>query len=188
MTEIVLQNSQAYAQIHLLTLSVHTIILSTQITLKNFNVQMKKITFISGSMDVSNCKSNLIHFYLVHWKMEKFQNQNDMDKGFLLTKMVLWECWTMEGKRHTVFQISRFHISHTRSWHGVIRLIIRVSPFAVPGTSHFLFFSEYLWTIDYRYHIVPALYLVDAHDMSKFSSMHIVIFIQFIRCYRSSRI
>ena len=75
----------------------------------------------------------------------------------------------MEGKRHTVFQISRFHISHTRSWHGVIRLIIRVSPFAVPGTSHFLFFSEYLWTIDYRYHIVPALYLVDAHDMSKIS-------------------
>ena len=92
MTEIVLQNSQAYAQIHLLTLSVHTIILSTQITLKNFNVQMKKITFISGSMDASNCKSNLIHFYLGHWKMEKFQNQNDMDKGFLLTKMVLWEC------------------------------------------------------------------------------------------------
>ena len=91
MVEILIQNSLAYSHNDFLTLSVHMIILSTQISLKNFNVRMKPITFISGSTDVSNCKSNLIHFYLVRWKMEKFQNQNDMDKGFLLTKMVLWE-------------------------------------------------------------------------------------------------
>ena len=41
------------------------------------------------------------------------------------------------------------------------------SNFAVSGLSIFLYFSEVLLTILYRYNIVPARWLVEAHEIQK---------------------
>ena len=45
---------------------VHIITISTRLTLKNFNVQMKKTMFIFASTDALNCNMNMIHFFLDH--------------------------------------------------------------------------------------------------------------------------
>ena len=31
----------------------------------------------------------------------------------------------------------------------------------------FLYFSEFFWTINYRFHLTPSVQLVEAHEMSK---------------------
>ena len=43
---------------------VHIITISTRLTLKNFNVQMKETMFIFASTDALNYNMNLIHFFL----------------------------------------------------------------------------------------------------------------------------